>query len=552
MKFKSIHTMAAAAVVALIAGCGGGGGGSTPTLEVSGTAATGAALASAAVEVKCAAGTGTATTTSTGSYTVTMENGALPCIIKVSGTVGALPVTLHSVTEAGSDAGDSRTSAKANVTPVTEMIVAQLTAALPSDSFAAFNPGLITAATVASASSAIVSALKTVGIDLTTIGDPLKAELVPPIGTTAGNAYDTLLELLGQTVTPESLPLVVNQIAVAASAGSTEGLTTAIIAVSGGALENCPQALSGKYRTIEYTGATEVHTVDFKARTWTTEGSSQVQTITPSSTQPCEFAVGDAKVVIGPQGAGAFVAPDITGYVVPVQAHALSAAVGTWNYVEAGLNESNAGENWMGKFTINADGSASACDYNVMSGSVSDFNPCVTDTAETVTARAAADGGIDLQYGTVANKVYGYKAPNGVLTLFGTSNAGGSTSPTALRTHFIMTRAQAATLPAVGTSTKNWDLQLFYSSGVLRTDPLIADSQTVTAVDTATGSVTRERASDGRVTVTRFNYPAEGVHHRAASSTASSIYVLPLQGLGINAVIDNMASHFYVISMQRP
>jgi hypothetical protein len=554
MKFKAVaRTLAATAVAVLIAGCGGGGSSGQANLQVGGTAATGAALANASVQVKCAAGSGTATTNSNGGYTVTVADGALPCLVKVTGTApSGAEVTLHSVTEAGTSSGGT-TTAVANVTPITEMIVAQLTAALPSASFDAFNPALITAATVASASSAVVTALQAAGVDLGSI-DPLKSALVPPSGSTAGNAYDDALEKLGETVTPEALPMLVTQIAAAAatsnsSSSPSAGLTDAMAAVSGGSLANCPVALSGKYRTIEYTGGTAVHTLDFKANTFTTQGGG-TETIVPS-TQACEFSMGDAKIVIGPSGAGAFVSPGMTGYIFPVQSHTLAAVTGTWNFMESGLNETNAGEHFMGKFTFNADGSASVCEYDVMS-TIENFTTCNPETDETVTVKAAADGSFDLLYGSDATKVYGYLSPNGALNLFGTSNPENNTSPTAFRTHFVMTRPAAIQLQELNTVNKGWDVQLRLVSGALVGDPLTADSVTVTAVDTSASTSQTTRASDGRVSNFNVNYPVEGVRYRPASSGIVSIYQMPMTGLGLTPLIDNAPSHLYVIGVARP
>lgn len=549
MKFRFVTTsVAMAAATLLLASCGGGGGGdsaSAGSLQLSGTAATGAALAGADVQVKCAGGSGTATTTTAGGYSVSISGGQLPCIIKVSGTSNGVAVSLHSVAESGTSS-NGNTSATANVTPVTEMIVAQLLAAMPNDAFANFNPSQVTQAAVASAATVILDALKTAGVDLSGI-DPLKATLVPATGSTAGNAYDQLLDKLGDTVGPESLPLVVNQIATSATTNSTSGLTNAMAAVSGGALAGCPVALSGKYRTIDYTGGTQVHTVDFKAMTLTSEGGSAESIVAGS--QACEFTVNSTKVVIGPNGAGAYQDAETIGYIFPVQSHTVSAVAAGWNFLESGLNESNQGEHFFGKFTINADGTVAVCEYNAMNGPTN-FGECVPET-ETVTMAAATDGGFDLKYGSDTARVWGFRGPNGALNLFGTSNALGDSSPTAFRTHFLLTKAGPVSLPAVGEVTKYWDLDVNFATGSL-TASSRSDSNTVTAVDAAAGTFTRERLSDSRIDTFRINYPLEGLRFRAQSTGISSIYQLQIPSLGMAAAIDNMPGHFYSVSVRRP
>jgi hypothetical protein len=549
MKFEVVaKTLAASAVAVLIAGCGGGGGGGSPastsSLELSGTAAVGAALADAEVQVKCAQGAGTATTTTAGGYTVSISGGALPCIIKVSGTHNGVAVSLHSLAQSGTSA-NGNTTAVANVTPVTEMIVAQLAASLPADVFANFNPGQVTQEALAGAVTAIVDALKAAGIDLSGI-DPLQATLVPG---SAANAYDVLLDKLGETVPAESLPLVVNQVAAAAATQSTTGLTDAMVAVSGGSLAGCPQALSGKYRSLEYTGGTAVHTVDFKAMTLTTEGGS-AETIVAGSA-PCEFSVGPTKIVVGTQGAGAFAASDMGGYFFPVQAHPIASIAGAWNFMESGINETNTGEHFFGKFTVNTDNSVSVCEYDVMNG-VANFTTCVPDTDETISVAAAADGSFNLQYGTEGGKVYGYRSPAGALNLFGTNNPSGDSATTAFRTHFVMTRPNVQALPAVGTVSKYWDATISFATGNLTASPLTADSVTVTAADAGGSTFTRTRTSDSRVDTFQVNYPVEGLRYRAASPGLSSLYMMPMPGLGISAMIDNMPAHFYGIAINRP
>ena len=113
--------LAAVAAAAVLAACGGGSSNS-PT--ISGVAATGAALANAAAVAKCASGASMSTTTAAdGSFGLTLADGqTLPCMLQVSnGTV-----TLH---------GFAAATGRANVTPLTDLVVNK---ALGSDAGAAF------------------------------------------------------------------------------------------------------------------------------------------------------------------------------------------------------------------------------------------------------------------------------------------------------------------------------------------------------------------------------------------------------------------------------
>jgi hypothetical protein len=258
MKKYGVMTLAASAVALMLVGCGGGGGGGTETaqassLQLSGTAATGLALVGSTVDVRCASGTGAATTNETGGYTVTVTDGALPCMIKVTGQADGVTVTLHSVTEAGTTSG-SATTAVANVTPLTELIVAQLAGATPASYFESFGAGTtITTEQLTAATTTLLSSLQTAtGIDLGTI-DPFKSTLVPATATAGGNAYDDALEALKAKVSLESLPLVVNQVA-SASAASSSGasapitLAEVLTAANAGSLANCPAARQVPHR----------------------------------------------------------------------------------------------------------------------------------------------------------------------------------------------------------------------------------------------------------------------------------------------------------------
>ena len=575
-KTKSLAlTVALGSVAAILAACGGGGGSSssggttTPSLQLSGTAATGAALAGADVQVKCAGGTGTATTSSAGGYTVTISGGTLPCLIKVSGTANGVAVSLHSLADSGTAAANGNTNATANVTPVTEMIVAQLVAAMPADAFANFNTQQVTATAVASAASAIVEALKAAGVDMNGI-DPLKATLVPANGSTAGNAYDQLLDVLGDKVGPESLPLVVNQIAAAAVTNSSDGLGTAMAAVSGGSLAGCPVAVSGKYRTLEYFGRTAVREINFKDMTFQLRTGGTVP-MTADPANPCTFtATGPADgqttewtVAFGPSGVGSFrarytapsVTPGAVGYIFPEQAHPLSAVAGTWSFVQSGFDAADGMVHWPGQLTLKSDNSVAICDYD------SAWN-CVDDGSTGMGMTARTDGGFDLNAPGQAGvgRLYAYRAPGGALAVFGTTNPDGLTTAEQ-QTVLVATKLERGVLPEQGSVSKYWDTSFTRvaspSGPVTTTTAPTADATTVKSVDAATGSVTRKRESDGREDVVRYNTPLEGVRTRAAGSWNSQsyigVYMLPLTGMGVTTIVnsDPAGTHFYGVTPRR-
>jgi Bacterial Ig-like domain len=103
-------------------GCGGGGGGGSTTASLSGTAAVGAPIASASVVVSCKTGTlARSKTDSAGNWNVTLADADFPCALQVTGgsVAGAsATVAYHSIALSGGTA---------NITPLTDLIVASLT-----------------------------------------------------------------------------------------------------------------------------------------------------------------------------------------------------------------------------------------------------------------------------------------------------------------------------------------------------------------------------------------------------------------------------------------
>lgn len=215
-------------VAATLLACGGGGGSSetdggqttvtTGNVSLSGSAASGLALEGATVDVKCATGSGAATTTSAGSYSVTLSNAALPCVLRVSSADGN--TTYHSVA-AGSGAG----SVVANVTPLTELVVAKATGMSPAEFFSNFSSAQTQTISASSLDAAVTATAQALGSAVTLNGlNPLTATLTP--ATTAnpegGNAYDQLLDQLQAAITNAGTSLTALTTS-AASGGSTIG-----------------------------------------------------------------------------------------------------------------------------------------------------------------------------------------------------------------------------------------------------------------------------------------------------------------------------------------
>ena len=159
-------------------------------MTIGGTAATGAAIAAGTVEVKCATGTATGMTESNGNYTVEVSGGVLPCVLRVtSGTV-----VLHSLVVEPPDAG---AAIVANITPLTELLVANVAGSAPDTLFTSFDAAAQARATPAAVDQAIVATVAGLQgtVDLTGI-DPIHDPLLAANGGSAGNALDAVLDQL--------------------------------------------------------------------------------------------------------------------------------------------------------------------------------------------------------------------------------------------------------------------------------------------------------------------------------------------------------------------
>lgn len=217
----------AAAAIALVA-CGGDDDPTAPlgptTSTLSGIAAVGSPIVGGTVGVTCAGGSGLSTTTDAGgAWTVTINGQTLPCAVQVDGgTVDgtANPLSLHSVAFDFSNV---------NVTPLTELVFANVVAGSPQTWFATPDFAALTAANVNSAVTRIVS---TLGI-ASTLGqrDPLTAAFRPQ----AGDAIDDVLSAISaalQTLGTDFAALLAA--AQANNFADFAGLQAAIVAAQGG------------------------------------------------------------------------------------------------------------------------------------------------------------------------------------------------------------------------------------------------------------------------------------------------------------------------------
>lgn len=244
---KTLTTMAAAAVL-LLAGCGGGGSDSTAggtttlgPLTLSGVVAARAVATGKSVDVKCASGTGTATSNADGSYTVTVTDGQLPCVLRAKGTTDG---DLYSVAY-----GSGRT-ATANLTPLTQLVVTSMAGGTPSTFYNNFGEdmgALVTSARVEAALGTVQADLTARGINTASIGNPITAPLVPVGTTQTANPYGEVLAGLEASLTAGGTTLA-QLVTAVAKASPTVRLPAELL--SRAQASNCATMRSGAFRFV--------------------------------------------------------------------------------------------------------------------------------------------------------------------------------------------------------------------------------------------------------------------------------------------------------------
>jgi hypothetical protein len=175
---------------------------SMATLQLTGTAAIGAPIVGGAVSAKCADGSGftnPVATNAQGVFTGLIASGALPCALQVSG--GTPAVVLHSY---------AATSGTVNITPLTDLILANASNQSPANWFA--NPDWNNIANIITTAQAeIKSALENAGYTLPA-GDFTPFSVAFAIGDTWDQLLDQIQLAIDESVAIENYLALVDLI----------------------------------------------------------------------------------------------------------------------------------------------------------------------------------------------------------------------------------------------------------------------------------------------------------------------------------------------------
>ena len=565
------------AAFGMLGACGGGGDDSLPapplppvpppavgSITLTGVVARGAALANASVTVTCATGNGAATTSATGGYSVAISGGALPCVLKATSSDSSL--RLHSVAPAG-----AATSVTANVTPLTELVVARLTGAEPLAYVAGVNASTLaataTASAVAAAQASVASTLSAGGVNTSTAGDFISGTLVAAVPGTNGNAYDLVLDALNARLTTAGTTLAALTTTIAAGntappAGGGNTHTADIATLPADLLlkpkaSNCASLASASYRLIKMApspGSTltafDIFDFDAPSLTLRLPGTTTV-VATFTANGNCRFTSNTgADIVVSP--AGVMVARAVIGLDddtvalsargttrmivgLPVQNVAVAELAGDWNAIGWVRDDSTMTFEEESYFlTVAGTGALTLlkCGSLLLADAA-----CAIDTAPLPVFSNDAGGGLNLTStdpkDPYTDRAFAYRAGSGdlMVVLPGTDGS-----------LLIMSKQRTLALPAVGAVTASWNVDVRVTGQVA--DPLYSRTHTVTSVS---GSTLVRNTSNDASTVTapqtlEYNRARNGYFHRLAASVTASDgsaatvrenWALPLRGFGL-------------------
>lgn len=519
----------------------------TPT-TFSGTAATGAAMANATVSISCVSGSGTATTAANGSYTTNIANVTLPCVLKAASSDGN--TVLYSVTAAASTGAQV-----ANITPLTQLLVASLAGTEPGTFFTNFSTtsSSLTASSVSAAQAAVLTTLRNAGLDVSTLSELLTGTLVAATSTSTGNAYDVVLDALKVQLTQSGTTLATLTTSVAAASPAVTTTTNAASSVASlpaslllkTAASSCPALRSTDYfiaaPTPGGTLADQFDSFSLNAGTLATTNSDGSTSTLLASSDACHYTMSDLEMVVSPAGVILARTRENGLYrmrvAIPKQTIAVAELAGTWNALNFEKNNAGLYAGHLLTATIGSTGVFSDVSY---CESASPAAICAAPST-TITVSSNSAGGFNLIGSGTDNwtdRAFAYRAGNGSLMLLSVSEDGSQT---------IWTKKRTLSLPTAATVFgKSWSI--FANSSAIASSLNTSYTSTFTSSDAAANSYIRtvnlaSGTPDYSETIL-INSPRDGYNFRdagTATSTSTGLNVpirkrtsLGLHGMGVS------------------
>lgn len=538
----------AVAASAALAACTHGEDADPPlalSVTIAGTAAKGAALAGATVSVRCAAGTGTvptATTASSGAYTITISGASLPCALKVVGTDGS---TFHSLVAGTGTSG----SFSANITPLTEMVMAHATGATPAAAYGAFgSSSTLTAARVTDGVAYVVAALAPV-TNLSGV-NPLTTALV------VGDQHDQKIDAAMARLASNGVTLAQTVAAIVANPSASDVVAAPLRPSANG----CAWLRSGNYRMVSPFASEarwQTPMIALNATTLIISDQDGVPVnLTPAGA--CQYTANEPGWTHSAMVSSAGIllvhtqsttsAQRVVSIGLPAQSLPVSEFAGAWNIagwdpIQRGRVGSTIAQTDV--LTLDATGQITAVSRCM------GLAPCTAGTGPfpRFTANLTLGGFDMIENGATNARVFMFKNLAGRAVIVFLAGDG---------QWFVGMRAEALTLPAVGAVT---NFHQFSLDGNGTVSTLTADSNTVTAVDTSARTATRLQVSNSRVDMLAYDAPRNGLRHRAANSctingvanNCSQTVQLPGMGITLSLSVGAIpAPQTYTVTIGKP
>jgi hypothetical protein len=512
-------------VVGVLSACGGGGGGgggstsSSPNLTISGVAATGAAIAQGTIDVKCATGTGTATSNTDGSYSVSVASGVQPCMLKATDPI--TKVELHSIVEAG--------ATTANITPVTNLVVANTIGDDPSTAFTSFSSttqSKITSSNISTAVSRVQAITAALGTDADMTGvDFMKGTMTAATGNTSGDATDKKIDALmaALAAADKKITDLTTQVKNLTDTTTAAATVTSVVGNAQYALSNCPYARSGDIWVMDLIGsAPGAWNLDFQNMRLKklSDNSTYALTLKRDSSNalvPCAFTASVSgqtiEYRISTGGVGVWINSNDFGITVPAQkTAALTNASFAGTYPAMGFIKGKTNSLRLGipfRFEIKSDGSVDgySCD---LTKSIPDCNTAATASSDPVTCTAVSNGTLSCtSLGGMSATAVLYVSGNQASMFMAVTNM--TVGSAAYGGLIAMTKAAEGSLPAVG---RTIDAGLIWTAGIQSGGTSLVTSTNyaskVESVDATANSFLTSYTGSTLTSTTYINVPAKG------------------------------------------
>jgi hypothetical protein len=541
-------------LVVLLTACGGGGGGGSQTpssLSISGVAATGAAISGGTIEAICQAGLGSATSNADGTYTLSVSGGQQPCLLRATDPVTQL--TLHSMIETG--------ATTANITPVTDLVVANTLGADPATAFGTFTSTMqqkVTAGNISNAVTKVQAATAALGTDADMTGiDPMKANIRAATTDSAGDATDKKIDALMAALAAADKKVADLSALLKTSSSPADAVTqlTTLVGDAKNSLPNCPAARNGNVWVLDFFGSAPIaYNINFTTLKLKNLDANTTTDIVQNSTLPCAFTsivnTRNVEFRVSDSGISAWKNGLNFGLAVPKQISTKldsSAYSGTYDALAFLINKQT-GFNAAAPFKFEIDSAGKITGYSC---DLTKTTPdCITALSTTndskTTCTALSNGTLSCMSsdGKLNATAIGFVS-GGSATLFMSITDSKINTTTSAGGLIVMTKAPALKLPTVGSETA---AGAWWSAGITSNNQFISIDSIggkVESVDTSKNSIVKSFSGTTVTHTAYLNTPTKGMVLSKASSGATAISIGSPAGWYLEIIKSTSTSTIY-------